>query len=144
MVISNSDVQPASIICPSSPQPQPCFPDEWDGQILIVFSCHVGRSRGAQRLLQNTLLKMADPLSEKVVQPAVNPSTLAYCPTMDLIALATVDNNIQVYRLNGQRVFGIHNKPASSSVCRIKWKPNGKIIHLVHRHLKGYAQYSYL
>lgn len=70
---------------------------------------------------------MSDPLAEKGVQPAINPEHLAFCPTMDLIALVTVDDHIQVYRLNGQMVFGIQNKQPSARIGRIKWKPDGEI-----------------
>lgn len=68
---------------------------------------------------------MAEPLAEKVVQPAINPTHVAYCPTMDLVALATIDEQVQVYRLNGQKVFGILNKQTPAQVDQIKWKPNG-------------------
>lgn len=68
---------------------------------------------------------MAEPLAEKVVQPAINPTHVAYCPTMDLVALATVDEQVQVYRLNGQKVFGILNKQTSGQIDQMKWKPNG-------------------
>lgn len=70
---------------------------------------------------------MADPLAEKVVQPAVNPQHLAYCPTMDLIALATIDDNVHVFRLNGQKVFGVTNRRIPGNVNNIKWKPDGRI-----------------
>ena len=69
---------------------------------------------------------MADPLAEKLVQPAVNPQHLSYCPTMDLIALASIDEYIHVYRLNGQKVFGIAKKQPANKVNQIKWKPNGQ------------------
>ncbi|KAM0799702.1 anaphase-promoting complex, cyclosome, subunit 4-domain-containing protein [Usnea florida] len=69
---------------------------------------------------------MADALAEKLVQPAINPKHLAYCPTMDMIALASVDEHIHVYRLNGQKVFGIINKQSANKVNQIKWKPNGQ------------------
>ena len=68
---------------------------------------------------------MAEPLAEKVVQPAINSAHVAYCPTMDLVALATIDEQVQVYRLNGQKVFGILNKQTPAHVDQIKWKPNG-------------------
>ena len=68
---------------------------------------------------------MAEPLAEKVVQPAINPTHVAYCPTMDLVALATIDEQVQVYRLNGQKVFGIVNKQTSGQINQLKWKPNG-------------------
>lgn len=71
-------------------------------------------------------------LAEKVVQPAINPKHLAYCPTMDLIAFATVDEQVHVHRLNGQKVFGVSGKQSIGRVKSIKWKPNGKINILDH------------
>ena len=68
---------------------------------------------------------MTEPLAEKVVQPAINPTHVAYCPTMDLVALATIDEQVQVYRLNGQKVFGIVNKQTPGQIDQLKWKPNG-------------------
>ena len=68
----------------------------------------------------------AEPLAENLVQPSINPENVAYCPTMDLIALATVDDQVQVYRLNGQRVFSVHNKQTNVRICKIKWKSNGE------------------
>lgn len=71
---------------------------------------------------------MTAQLAEKVVQPAINPEHLAYCPTLDLIAVANVDEHVQVFRLNGQKVFGVQNRKSSTKVGRIKWKPNGEIL----------------
>ena len=68
---------------------------------------------------------MLNMLAHKIVQPAVIPQHLAYCPTMDLIALATVDQKVHVYRLNGQNVFGVASKQPGAKVIQIKWKPNG-------------------
>lgn len=68
---------------------------------------------------------MTEPLAEKVVQPAINSAHVAYCPTMDLVALATIDEQVQVYRLNGQKVFGIVSKQTSGQIDQLKWKPNG-------------------
>lgn len=69
---------------------------------------------------------MLNMLAEKVVQPAINPKHLAYCPTMDLIASATIDDQVSVYRLNGQRVFGVSSKPGMGKIRGIRWKPNGR------------------
>ena len=73
---------------------------------------------------------MADLLAEKVVQSTINSENLQYCPTMDLVALVTADEQTHVFRLNGQRVFGIHNKQSSPKIRRIQWKPNGKDFNL--------------
>lgn len=74
-------------------------------------------------------------LAEKAVQPLINPQHLTYCPTMDLIALATIDEKVQVYRLNGQRVFGVRSKQPTVKVIHIRWKPNGeRAVAYLQRH----------
>ena len=72
---------------------------------------------------------MAGFLAEKVVQRPIYPEHLRYCPTMDLIALVTVDGQIHVYRLNGQRVFGTKHKQDSFRICTTIWKSNGETTH---------------
>lgn len=69
---------------------------------------------------------MLNMLAEKLVQPAVNSRHLAYCPTMDMIALATVDEKVHVFRLNGQKIFSVSAKQSTAKVNYVKWKPNGK------------------
>lgn len=64
-------------------------------------------------------------LGEKTLPQAVVPEQLAYCPTMDLIALATPEERVYVYRLNGQRVLGLGNKTQGLRIKRLRWKPNG-------------------
>ena len=62
------------------------------------------------------------------------PSTLALCPTMDLIALATEDEELRVFRLNGQRVFGgsfggdpyLGEDEEDGEVRALAWKENGE------------------
>lgn len=68
---------------------------------------------------------MAEPLAEKVVQPAIITDHVAYCTTMDLIAVSTVDSQTHVFRLNGQKVFGVSNEQQSGRVGQLRWKPNG-------------------
>lgn len=68
---------------------------------------------------------MAEPLAEKVVQPAINTDDVAYCPTMDLIAISTVDSQAHVFRLNGQKVFGVLSQHKSGGVGSLRWKPDG-------------------
>ena len=65
-------------------------------------------------------------LAEKVVHQPIKVDIFVYCPTMDLIALATFDEQVHVYRLNGQRVFGVPNKKLDCSVRQLRWKPNGQ------------------
>ena len=47
------------------------------------------------------------PVAEKTLTTKCKTNMLAYCPTMDLIAVVGAqDEHLSVYRLNGQRVFG--------------------------------------
>ena len=64
-------------------------------------------------------------LTEKVLPQAIKPGLVAYCPTMDLLALVTVDEHMHVFRLNGQRVFGVSGKKDECRIIQLQWKPNG-------------------
>ena len=65
-------------------------------------------------------------LSEKTLPHTANAQLLKYSPTMDLVALGSTDQQILIYRLNGQRVYGATQKAGSLQVESIRWKPNGK------------------
>ncbi|RDL40755.1 WD40 repeat-like protein [Venustampulla echinocandica] len=67
-------------------------------------------------------------LSEKTLAHAADSRLITYCPSMDLVALGTADQQVLVYRLNGQRVYGTTQKPGASRVENIKWKPNGQLL----------------
>ena len=69
--------------------------------------------------------RMLTPLGEKVLQTAIDSNFVRYCPTMDLVAVATVDNHVHVHRINGQEVFEINNKQ-QAKVQQVAWKPNGE------------------
>ncbi|KAI9783357.1 MAG: hypothetical protein M1839_003891 [Geoglossum umbratile] len=72
---------------------------------------------------------MLNLLAEKAIHQPVSPEgLLAYCPTMDLLALATKEEQVFVYRLNGQRVFGTAQKGAPLGVEKLRWKPNGQLL----------------
>ena len=74
---------------------------------------------------------MLNLLAEKAIhQPASPEGLLAYCPTMDLLALATKEEQVFVYRLNGQRVFGAAQKGTPLRVEKLRWKPNGGLLLL--------------
>ncbi|KAI8932915.1 hypothetical protein NX059_010390 [Plenodomus lindquistii] len=47
---------------------------------------------------------------------------------MDLIALVTDEENLDVYRINGQRAFGLKRKSEDVSVDALQWEFNGKSI----------------
>lgn len=71
-------------------------------------------------------------LSEKSLHQTVNPRLVSYCPSMDLVAITTTDQQVLVYRLNGQRVWGISQKVGKLKVEAICWKPNGITFERLH------------
>ena len=66
-------------------------------------------------------------LAEKVLHSPIYPELLAYCPTLDLLALATNDEQVHVFRINGQKVFGVTAKDPTSKVTSMWWRPDGEI-----------------
>lgn len=78
------------------------------------------------------------PVGEKSLPAKCKLSTVAYCPSMDLIALATEDEELRVFRLNGQRVFGgrfggdayLDEEDGEDGVVRaLAWKGNGELVN---------------
>ncbi|KAE8848716.1 hypothetical protein HRS9122_02732 [Pyrenophora teres f. teres] len=47
---------------------------------------------------------------------------------MDLVAVVTDEENLDVYRINGQRAFGLKRKSDDVGVVEIQWEFNGKSI----------------
>jgi anaphase-promoting complex subunit 4 len=66
--------------------------------------------------------------AEKILLFPIHPHLIAYCPTMDLIAVVTSEENLDVYRLNGQRAFGLKRKSEEVDVDALQWEFNGKSI----------------
>ncbi len=64
-------------------------------------------------------------LSEKTLHHTADPTLISYCPSMELVALVTTDQQVLIYRLNGQRVYGTTQKAGNLRVASIRWKPNG-------------------
>ncbi|KAL6707472.1 hypothetical protein ACN47E_004042 [Coniothyrium glycines] len=66
--------------------------------------------------------------AEKILLHPIHPHLIAYCPTMDLIAVVTDEENLDVYRINGQRAFGLKRKSEDVTVDALQWEFNGKSI----------------
>jgi anaphase-promoting complex subunit 4 len=64
-------------------------------------------------------------LSEKTLHQKIDPRLVAYNPSMDLLALGGTDQQVLIYRLNGQRVHGSSPKDDGLGVGGFCWKPNG-------------------
>ncbi|KAG9233604.1 anaphase-promoting complex, cyclosome, subunit 4-domain-containing protein [Amylocarpus encephaloides] len=67
-------------------------------------------------------------LGEKALPQPVDPKLVTHCPSVDLIALGTTDQQVLIYRLNGQRVYGAAQKAERLKIESIKWKPNGQML----------------
>lgn len=72
-------------------------------------------------------------VAEKTLPAKCKPGLLAYCPTMDLVALATEDEQLRVFRLNGQQVLGANfggdpylDDDEKGEVRMISWKNDGR------------------
>ncbi|OAG01575.1 uncharacterized protein CC84DRAFT_1262620 [Paraphaeosphaeria sporulosa] len=63
--------------------------------------------------------------AEKILLHPIHPQLISYCPSMDLIALVTDEENLDVYRINGQRAFGLKRKSEYVVVEALKWQWNG-------------------
>ncbi|OJK04513.1 hypothetical protein ASPACDRAFT_109174 [Aspergillus aculeatus ATCC 16872] len=76
------------------------------------------------------------PVGEKSLPAKCKAGALAYCPTMDLIALVTEDDELRVFRLNGQKVFGGSYKGESyldeddggGEIRGLVWKNTGHLL----------------
>ena len=64
-------------------------------------------------------------IGEKLLHQKVNKDDVCYCPTMDLVALGTIEHQVLIYRLNGQRVYNAIQKPGTPELAQLAWKPNG-------------------
>lgn len=91
--------------------------------------------------LQSLAARQLAPVGKKTLPARCKPSTLAYCPTMDLIALATDDDELRVFRLNGQRVFGgsfcgdpYLDEAQDGEIRRLIWRSNGEFSYVVYSH----------
>lgn len=68
---------------------------------------------------------MRELLSKRLTEPC-RPEITSCCPSMDLIATVTQRNTIDVWRLNGQRVFGLtRDDDEDYTVNGLAWKSDG-------------------
>lgn len=75
------------------------------------------------------------PVGEKSLPAKCKPGSLTYCPTMDLIAVVTKDDELCVFRLNGQKVFGgsfkgdphLDEDDGGGEIRGLTWKNNGTV-----------------
>lgn len=51
-------------------------------------------------------------------------AAMCWCPTMDLVAVTTVDNSLVLYRLSWQKVWTISAE--DDTIAATQWRPDGK------------------
>ncbi|KAF1986422.1 hypothetical protein K402DRAFT_463704 [Aulographum hederae CBS 113979] len=64
-------------------------------------------------------------LAEKVLPHPIRPSLISICPTMELVAVVTEDEQVDVYRFGGQRAFSLPRRRLESTIRSLRWKFNG-------------------
>lgn len=70
-------------------------------------------------------------VADKSLPAKCKVGVLSYCPTMDLVALATEDEQLRVFRLNGQQVLSAdfagdpYLDEGKGEVRGIGWKNDG-------------------
>ena len=64
-------------------------------------------------------------LAEKTLPYAIDVNLTAYEPRTDLIAVATNQNDIDIYRLGGQRASTIKRKETDGAVTCMHWVLEG-------------------
>jgi anaphase-promoting complex subunit 4 len=67
-------------------------------------------------------------LGQKTLHHSADSTLVSYCPSMDLVAVTTSDNQVLVHRLNGQRLYAITQKTKSTKIAKITWKPDGRSV----------------
>ncbi|KAI7360850.1 hypothetical protein KC354_g8540 [Hortaea werneckii] len=71
-------------------------------------------------------------LSEKHFQAGATPANVkdlvAYCDAHDLVAIATENHDVVVYRINGQPAFTIKRHNGDAEVTALKWKWDGSAL----------------
>lgn len=65
--------------------------------------------------------------AEKILLHPIYPHLISYCPSMDLIALVTDEENLDVYRINGQRAFGLKRRE-EEKIEALAWQGNGEAL----------------
>jgi anaphase-promoting complex subunit 4 len=66
-------------------------------------------------------------LGEKSLSEAVVSDVLSHCPSMELVVLGTLDQQVQIYRLNGQQIYASNQRRGNLKVDCVCWKPDGML-----------------
>lgn len=65
-------------------------------------------------------------LYHKMLPPPARPGLAAWSPQLDLFAVVTNNDNVLLFRMNGQRVWGVaHNLGDGVHGTVLRWRPDG-------------------
>lgn len=70
-------------------------------------------------------------LSDKVHAAPIKLNMLAWCPTMDLLAMISDSEEISLYRLSGQKVWSMMPRVAGkikAVPCKMTWRLDSKVL----------------
>jgi hypothetical protein len=95
---------------------------QWRHQLRKCYSQFINMDFGKPKTISLIVTKSTS--------QDIRPEFVRCCPTMDLIAIATRDERVDVFRLSGQRAFGIQRKIKDVQIRSLCWKFNG-IQHLM-------------
>lgn len=91
---------------------------EDDNSEATEMAAHVSSPQGFQIQFEKTLPNPA------------RPELAAWSPKHDLLCFVTTNENVLLYRMNGQRVWGIAQRKEKAGhegrVERLQWRPDGK------------------
>lgn len=69
---------------------------------------------------------------EKTLPNPSRPGLAAWSPKHDLLCFVTTNENVLLYRMNGQRVWGVAQRKDKSGqegkIERLQWRPDGRYI----------------
>ena len=66
-------------------------------------------------------------IHQKMLPPPARPGLAAWSPQLDLFAVVTSSDNVLLFRMNGQRVWGVaHRLGEDVHGTVLRWRPDGR------------------
>lgn len=65
---------------------------------------------------------------EKILPSPLKPHLISICTQLDLIAAATTERQVEVFRFNGHRAMLYKRAHGAASISSIRWSPNDRLL----------------
>ena len=65
---------------------------------------------------------------EKILPVPLKPHLISICPQLDLIAAATTETQVEIFRFNGHRAMLHKRTHGSALISSIRWSPNDRLL----------------